>query len=49
MQATADSPAASRWVTLARGVVFALFMTTLDNPVVNVALPSIQHDLHLSL
>lgn len=45
MQATADS---RRWWTLA-AVVFALFMTTLDNTVVNVALPSIQHDLHLGL
>ncbi len=30
-------------------VVFAVFMTTLDNTVVNVALPSIQEDLHLGL
>jgi EmrB/QacA subfamily drug resistance transporter len=30
-------------------VVFAVFMTTLDNTVVNVALPSIQADLHLGL
>src|SRR5689334_25448555 len=37
-----------RWWTLA-AVVFAVFVTTLDNTVVNVALPSIQHDLHLGL
>ena len=30
-------------------VIFAVFMTTLDNTVVNVALPSIQADLHLGL
>ncbi len=33
-----------RWWTLL-GVTFAIFMTTLDNTVVNVALPSIQRDL----
>src|SRR5262249_464401 len=38
----------SRWLTLA-AVVFAVFVTTLDNTVVNVALPSIHHDLHLGL
>jgi EmrB/QacA subfamily drug resistance transporter len=41
-------PARGRWLTLA-AVVFAVFMTTLDNTVVNVALPSIQADLHLGL
>jgi EmrB/QacA subfamily drug resistance transporter len=35
-----------KWWTLA-GVTFAIFMTTLDNTVVNVALPSIQRDLGL--
>jgi EmrB/QacA subfamily drug resistance transporter len=35
-----------KWWTLA-GVTFAIFMTTLDNTVVNVALPSIQQDLGL--
>lgn len=40
--------ARGRWLTLS-AVVFAVFMTTLDNTVVNVALPSIQADLHLSL
>ncbi len=37
-----------RWWTLA-AVVFAVFVTTLDNTVVNVALPSIQRQLHLGL
>jgi EmrB/QacA subfamily drug resistance transporter len=45
MQATRS---ASRWLTLA-AVVFAVFVTTLDNTVVNVALPSIQRDLHLGI
>ena len=37
-----------RWWTLA-AMCFALFMVMLDNTVVNVALPSIQRDLHTSL
>jgi EmrB/QacA subfamily drug resistance transporter len=37
-----------RWWTLA-AMCFALFMIMLDNTVVNVALPSIQRDLHASL
>ena len=37
-----------RWWTLA-AMCFALFMIMLDNTVVNVALPSIQDDLHASL
>jgi EmrB/QacA subfamily drug resistance transporter len=37
-----------RWWTLA-AMCFALFMIMLDNTVVNVALPSIQGDLHASL
>src|ERR671937_1868548 len=37
-----------RWWTLA-AMCFALFMVMLDNTVVNVALPSIQADLHSSL
>jgi EmrB/QacA subfamily drug resistance transporter len=45
MQATRTR---SRWLTLA-AVVFAVFVTALDNTVVNVALPSIQRDLHLGL
>jgi MFS family permease len=38
----------SRWWTLG-SMCFALFMIMLDNTVVNVALPSIQRDLHASL
>ena len=37
-----------KWWTLA-AVSFGLFMIMLDNTVVNVALPSIQHDLDLGL
>jgi EmrB/QacA subfamily drug resistance transporter len=37
-----------RWWTLI-GVTLATFMTFLDNNVVNVALPSIQRELHLSI
>jgi len=37
-----------RWWTLA-AMCFALFMIMLDNTVVNVALPSIQNDLHTSI
>jgi EmrB/QacA subfamily drug resistance transporter len=37
-----------KWLTLA-AVAFAVFVTTLDNTIVNVALPSIQRDLHLGL
>src|ERR1043166_8856938 len=37
-----------RWWALI-GVSLATFMTYLDNNVVNVALPSIQRDLHLSI
>jgi EmrB/QacA subfamily drug resistance transporter len=36
----------TRWWTLT-AVALATFVTSLDNTVVNVALPSIQHDLHL--
>jgi EmrB/QacA subfamily drug resistance transporter len=38
----------SKWWTLG-AMCFALFMLMLDNTVVNVALPSIQRDLHSSL
>src|SRR3989440_1235425 len=38
----------SRWWTLG-AMCFALFMVMLDNTVVNVALPSIQRDLHATL
>jgi EmrB/QacA subfamily drug resistance transporter len=37
-----------KWLTLA-AVAFGLFMIMLDNTVVNVALPSIQRDLHMQL
>ena len=37
-----------KWWTLA-AVAFGLFMIMLDNTVVNVALPSIQRDLHVSI
>src|SRR5436190_19274121 len=37
-----------KWWTLA-AMCFALFMVMLDNTVVNVALPSIQRDLHASI
>ena len=37
-----------RWWTLG-AMCFALFMIMLDNTVVNVALPSIQRDLHASM
>ena len=35
-----------KWWTLA-AVAFGLFMIMLDNTVVNVALPSIERDLHI--
>src|SRR6202012_1736454 len=38
----------SKWWTLG-AMCFALFMVMLDNTVVNVALPSIQRDLHASI
>jgi EmrB/QacA subfamily drug resistance transporter len=38
----------SRWWTLG-AMCFALFMLMLDNTIVNVALPSIQRDLHATL
>ena len=37
-----------KWWTLA-AVAFGLFMIMLDNTIVNVALPSIQRSLHMSL
>ena len=37
-----------KWVTLA-AVSFGLFMIMLDNTVVNVALPTMEKDLHVSL
>jgi EmrB/QacA subfamily drug resistance transporter len=47
MPSTASSPQ-SRRLTLA-AVVFGVFVTALDNTVVNVALPSIQEDLGIGL
>jgi MFS family permease len=41
-------PARRQWLALT-AVVAGYFITTLDNTVVNVALPSIQRDLHLGL
>ena len=37
-----------RWLTLSV-VALGVFVTALDNSIVNVALPSIQRDLHLDL
>ena len=48
--AAAPNPSVSprRWLALG-AVVAGVFVTTLDNTIVNVALPSIQRDLHLDL
>ncbi|WP_329095937.1 MFS transporter [Actinomadura citrea] len=43
-----DTPGSRRWTALA-AVALATFMTYLDNNVVNVALPSIQRDLGLTI
>jgi EmrB/QacA subfamily drug resistance transporter len=48
-ESAADSPGASRnrmWILLA--VSLGTFMTYLDNNVINVAIPTIQRDLHLT-
>jgi len=45
---SAPSRQGTRWWTLA-AVALATFVTSLDNTVVNVALPSIQRDLRLSI
>jgi EmrB/QacA subfamily drug resistance transporter len=42
------SPIRRQWLTLA-AVALGVFVTTLDNTVVNVALPTIQQDLNLGL
>ena len=42
-----SSPENRKWLTLF-AMCFALFMIMIDNTVVNVALPTIQHDLHAS-
>jgi EmrB/QacA subfamily drug resistance transporter len=48
MKARILAPENRKWWTLA-AVSFGLFMIMLDNTVVNVALPSIQRDLHVSI
>jgi MFS family permease len=48
MKARILAPENRKWWTLA-AVAFGLFMIMLDNTVVNVALPSIQRDLHFSI
>src|SRR3989475_1394989 len=48
MKARILAPENRKWWTLA-AVAFGLFMIMLDNTVVNVALPSIQRDLHIGL
>jgi len=42
------APENRKWWTLG-AVSFGLFMIMLDNTIVNVALPSIQHDLHIGI
>ncbi len=48
MKARIFAPELKKWWTLA-AVAFGLFMIMLDNTVVNVALPSIQRSLHMSI
>ncbi|HET8606295.1 MAG TPA: MFS transporter [Gaiellaceae bacterium] len=48
MRARLFAPANRKWWTLA-AVAFGLFMIMLDNTVVNVALPSIERSLHMSI
>jgi EmrB/QacA subfamily drug resistance transporter len=48
MKARIFAPENKKWWTLA-AVAFGLFMIMLDNTVVNVALPSIEKDLHMSV
>src|SRR5258708_29958511 len=48
MKARLFAPQNRKWWTLA-AVSFGLFMIMLDNTIVNVALPSIQHSLHLKI
>ena len=48
MKARIFAPENRKWWTLA-AVAFGLFMIMLDNTVVNVALPSIERDLHVSI
>src|SRR4029078_6025511 len=48
MKAKIFAPENRKWWTLG-AVAFGLFMIMLDNTIVNVALPSIQSDLHLQI
>ena len=48
MRARILAPENRKWLTLV-AVAFGLFMIMLDNTVVNVALPSIQGDLGISI
>ena len=48
MRARIFAPENRKWWTLA-AVSFGLFMIMLDNTIVNVALPSIQRDLHIGI
>src|SRR6476620_4585472 len=48
MRARILAPENRKWWTLA-AVAFGLFMIMLDNTVVNVALPSIERDLHITI
>ena len=48
MRARLFAPENKKWWTLA-AVAFGLFMIMLDNTVVNVALPTIQRSLHMSI
>jgi len=48
LKARIFAPENRKWWTLA-AVAFGLFMIMLDNTVVNVALPSIERDLHVSV
>src|SRR5947207_12385178 len=48
MKARIFAPENRKWWTLG-AVAFGLFMIMLDNTIVNVALPSIQRDLHIGI
>src|SRR5919202_3631790 len=48
MKARILAPENRKWLTLG-AVAFGLFMIMLDNTIVNVALPSIQRDLHIGI
>src|SRR5712691_11132952 len=42
-------PRSGRWSLVAAAIAISAFLTTIDNTIVNVALPSIQRDLRMSL